>query len=99
MPRRSTTALVTLSLAFGSLLLVPATAQASAPTYRCQTATLHTILANKPVIGSPCTGPVGAQPPGSVLDESMNRLYSCYYLEGNATPTGMYVFGSICEEV
>lgn len=63
--------------------------------------TLHSILANTPVNGYPCTGPapVGVQPSGSVLEVPTRRLYSCQSLEGILREGGLFVFGNICEEV
>jgi hypothetical protein len=61
--QRTAAALATVPLAFGLSLAAAPTAQASDATYDCQYVTLHSILANTPVNGYPCTGPVGSSPP------------------------------------
>lgn len=95
--RRSAAVLSTIAL---GLVLAPApTAQASGATYDCQSVTLHSILANTPVNGYPCTGPVGVQPAGSVLEVPTGRFYSCQSLEGIPFEGGLFVFGNICEEI
>ena len=97
--RRSAATLGTIPLAFGLSLATAPTAQASDATYDCQSVILHSILANTPVNGYPCTGPVGIQPPGSVMEVPTGRLYSCQSLEGIPLDGQLFVFGNICEEV
>jgi hypothetical protein len=97
--QRSAAALGTIPLAFGLSLSAATTAQASDATYDCEFVTLHSILVNTPVNGYPCTGPVGVQPAGSVMEVPTGRLYSCQSLEGIPWDGQLFVFGNICEEV
>jgi hypothetical protein len=96
---RLTAALATAPLALGLSLTTATTAQASGATYDCQSVTLHSILVNTPVNGYPCTGPVGVQPAGSVLEVPTGRFYSCQSLEGIPFEDGLFVFGNVCEEI
>jgi hypothetical protein len=97
--RRSAATLATIPLALGTSLATATTAQASDATYDCQSVALHSVFINKPVNGFPCTGPLGVQPAGSVMEVPTGRLYSCQSLEGIPYEGELFVFGNICEEV
>jgi hypothetical protein len=65
--------------------------------YDCQSVSYIPILANKPVNGSGCVGPVGTAPAGSVYEIPTGKRYSCQLLKGTLLPNGsLWVHGDAC---
>lgn len=88
-----------MTLVAGWLLAPTASAEPTSvdPSYSCQYVTYLDILANKPVHGQTCTGPLGSFPGGSVFDQWSNTYYWCDYIEGLEYDGSVFAFGQVCQ--